>query len=236
MIAVELRATAGPRYTLPVGRAARASKPPASGRRKLREAFAVKAGDPVVAEKVIAAGVALKVALGEEGFALADVGEQDIVLDHETATARLVLPVTPGPVARFGDIRVTGQPPFSSRHVGRIARFKKGDQFERSEVDDLRRALIATGLVASVETKLVPVDERPGGRYRRASGAGADADHRRRAWLWHRRGRAARGELAAPQFLQSRRRADRCAGWRGRRSSWRRCRCGGTISGAATRC
>ena len=125
---------------------------------KLREAFAVKAGDPVVADKVIAAGVALKVALGEEGFALAEVGEQDIVLDHQSATARLVLPVTPGPVARFGDIRVTGKPPFSSRHVGRIARFRKGDQYERSEVDDLRRALIATGLVASVETKLVPVD------------------------------------------------------------------------------
>ncbi|HVL30384.1 MAG TPA: BamA/TamA family outer membrane protein, partial [Sphingomicrobium sp.] len=29
--------------------------------------------------------------------------------------------------------------------------------YERSEVDDLRRALIATGLVASVETKLVPI-------------------------------------------------------------------------------
>jgi len=124
---------------------------------ELRAAFAVKAGDPVVAEQVIAAGVALKVALGEEGFALAEVGEQDIVLDHESATARLVLPVRPGPVSHFGEIRVTGQPPFSSRHVSRIARFKTGDRFERSEVDDLRRALVATGLIASVETRLVPV-------------------------------------------------------------------------------
>ena len=37
----------------------------------LREAFAVKAGDPVVAEQVIAAGSALRVALGEQGFATA---------------------------------------------------------------------------------------------------------------------------------------------------------------------
>ena len=157
-IAVDLHATAGPRYSF---QSVELQGIESAGERagKLREAFAVKAGDPVVAEKVIAAGVALKVALGEEGFALADVGEQDIVLDHETATARLVLPVTPGPVARFGDIRVTGKPPFSSRHVGRIARFKTGDQFERSEVDDLRRAIIATGLVASVETKLVPIDK-----------------------------------------------------------------------------
>jgi translocation and assembly module TamA len=155
-IAVELRAAAGSRYSF---QSVELLGIESAGERaaKLREAFAVKAGDPVVADKVIAAGVALKVALGEEGFALANVGEQDIVLDHETATARLVLAVTPGPVARFGEIRVTGQPPFSSRHVSQVARFKKGDQYERSEVDDLRRALIATGLVASVDTKLIPI-------------------------------------------------------------------------------
>jgi len=159
-IAVALTAAPGPRYTF---QSVELQGIESAGERagKLREAFAVKAGDPVVAEQVIAANVALKVALGEEGFALADVGEQDIVLDHQSATARLVLPVTTGPVAHFGDIRVTGQPPFSSRHVSRIARFKKGDIYERSEVDDLRRALTATGLIASVETKLVPVD---GGR------------------------------------------------------------------------
>ena len=156
-IVVDLVARPGPRYAfhsveLPGVEAA------GDKAAMVREAFAVKAGDPVVAQQVIDAGVALRVVLGEEGFALADVGEQDIVLDHETATARLVLPVTPGPQARFGDIRVTGRPPFSSRHVSRIARFRKGDMYERSEVDDLRRALIATGLVASVETKLVPVD------------------------------------------------------------------------------
>ena len=125
----------------------------------LREAFAVKTGDVVVADKVIAAGVALQLALGEQGFATADIGKQDIVIDHSTLTVRLVLPVQPGPVAHFGAIHVSGKPPFSARHVGVIARFKRGDKFERSGVDDLRRALVATGLVAAVETKVVPLDE-----------------------------------------------------------------------------
>jgi translocation and assembly module TamA len=125
----------------------------------LREAFAVKAGDPVVARKVIEAGVALQVALGERGFATARVGEQDIVVDHEAQTAQLVLPVTPGPIARFGQISVSGRPPFSSRHVQRIARFKPGDRYEQSDVADLRRALIATGLISSVEVTQVPRDE-----------------------------------------------------------------------------
>ena len=157
-IAVELTANPGPRFSF-----ASVELPgiEAAGDRAqtLRDAFAVKAGDPVVAEKVIAAGVALKVALGEEGFAFAEVGEQDIVLDHASATAKLVLPVAAGPVARFGAITVTGEPPFSARHVVRIAKFRAGDEFERSEVDDLRRALIATGLIASVDTRLVRRDE-----------------------------------------------------------------------------
>ena len=157
-IAVTLRATPGSRYTFDAvdfpGRAEAGGEAA-----PLREAFAVKAGDPVVAEKVIAAGVALKIALGEQGFATADIGEQDIVIDHGTLTAKLVLPVQPGPVAHFGAIQVSGKPPFSARHVGVIARFKQGDKFERSDVDDLRRALVATGLVASVETKIVPHDE-----------------------------------------------------------------------------
>ncbi len=126
---------------------------------RLRDAFAVKAGDPVVAQKVIDAGVALQVELGERGFATAKVGEQDIVIDHEAQTARLLLPVTPGPVAKFGQISVSGQPPFSSRHVQLIARFKPGDRFEADEVADLRRALIATGLISSVEVRQVPRDE-----------------------------------------------------------------------------
>jgi len=123
---------------------------------KLRQAFSVKAGDPVVAQDVIAAGIALKIALGRLGFALAKVGEQQITVDHQTHLATLILPVDPGPVARFGAIRVTGKPPFDARHVQEIARFKPGDGFRQDKVDDLRRALIATGLLAAADIKVVP--------------------------------------------------------------------------------
>ncbi len=155
-IAISLRAAPGRRYRfeaveLPGLDAAGAEAA------SLRAAFAVKPGDAVVAERVIAAGTALSVALGERGFATARVGEQSIVLDSERGIARLSLPVAPGPVGRFGTIRVSGAPPFSARHVGLIARFRKGERFERSEVDDLRRALVATGLVAQAEVRTVPV-------------------------------------------------------------------------------
>ena len=128
---------------------------------KLRQAFAVKAGDPVIAQDVIAAGTALTLALGEAGFAEAKLGNQDIEINHQTHLATLRLPVNPGPVARFGVIRVSGKPPFSARHVAVIARFRRGDRFERSKLDDLRRALIATSLVANADVQVVPVN---GGR------------------------------------------------------------------------
>mgnify|MGYP002336250498 CR=1 FL=1 len=127
----------------------------------LRAAFAVKDGDPVIAEDVIAAGAALKIALGQEGFALAKIGEQDIVINHETQVATLSLPVEPGPVAAFGEIRVSGEPPFDADHLRTIARFKQGERFRQSRIDDLRRALIATTLVANAEVTLAPRD---GGR------------------------------------------------------------------------
>jgi translocation and assembly module TamA len=126
---------------------------------KLRESFAVKAGDPVVASDVIAANVALKVALGEEGFALAKIGDQQVTVDHRTHLASLILPVEPGPVAHFGAIRVSGNPPFSAMHLQHMARWKPGQRFERDKVDDLRRALIATGLVATADVKVVPVPD-----------------------------------------------------------------------------
>ena len=125
----------------------------------LRAAFAVKEGDPVIAADVIAAGLALTHSLGEEGFASAKIGEQDIVVNHQTHLATLRLPVDPGPVARFGVIRVSGKPPFSAHHVAIIARFRAGDRFERSKIDDLRRALIATTLVSAADVSVVPRDE-----------------------------------------------------------------------------
>jgi translocation and assembly module TamA len=128
---------------------------------RLRNAFAVKAGDPVIAQDVIAGGLELTRLLGEEGFAGAKIGEQDIEINHQTHLATLSLPVDPGPIAHFGTIHVTGKPPFSPRHVATIARFKTGDPFKRSRVDDLRRALIATTLVANADIQVVPVD---GGR------------------------------------------------------------------------
>jgi translocation and assembly module TamA len=64
--------------------------------------------------------------------------------------ATLVLTVDPGGARRYGKIIVPPGALFDATHVQQIARFKPGQPYEASDIDDLRRALIATGLVSSV--------------------------------------------------------------------------------------
>lgn len=116
----------------------------------LRASFGPKIGDIVNTDKILVGRTDLSTALGEHGYAFAEVGEPDLVIDHDPRTGDLTLPVTSGGKYRFGHA-ISGLPRFlSSRHFDRIARFKAGDIYRRSQVDDLRQAILATGLVSSV--------------------------------------------------------------------------------------
>ncbi len=122
----------------------------------LRKAFDVHQGDLVSADKVTNGVAALKAALGDHGYAFATVAEPDITVDHETHAATLVLAVDTGRQMRFGSYRVSGKKRvFGEGHVTRVARMKPGDRYDATRLDDLRRALIQTGLVSVVQ--LTPV-------------------------------------------------------------------------------
>jgi translocation and assembly module TamA len=121
----------------------------------LREAFGVEAEEPVNAAAVTAGEAALRLELGRRGYAFADVGALDIAIDHDDRTATLVLPVTLNGARRFGRVIVEGGRVFSANHIETIARFDEGEPYQTPLVDDLRRALIATGLVSSVDIRPV---------------------------------------------------------------------------------
>jgi translocation and assembly module TamA len=127
----------------------------------LREAFGVKPGDPVDADAVAAGQTALSTRLGAEGFAFAEVTPPELVVDRAAKTATLEATVAPGGERRFGTI--TANPDnrvFDARHVAEIARWRPGDPYRAAELDDLRRALIQTGLASVADVK--PVDAGPG--------------------------------------------------------------------------
>jgi translocation and assembly module TamA len=104
---------------------------------------------------------ALTTKLGAEGFPFARVSEPQLVVDRAAKTATLEANVAPGGERRFG--RITANPNnrvFDADHVAEIARFSPGDPYRAAELDDLRRALIQTGLVSVADVK--PVDAGPG--------------------------------------------------------------------------
>lgn len=129
-------------------------------------AFGIEPGDPLYADRIIEAEIELRVALGESGYPFALLDEPELLIDHARAEGDLTLAVQPGGKYVFGEV-VSADPRFlSGRHLGRIARFDPGDVFQQSLEVDLRRAIIATGLVSSVtviprETR-APEGDRPG--------------------------------------------------------------------------
>jgi translocation and assembly module TamA len=116
----------------------------------------VKPGDPVDAGKVTVAEGRLQVALAEAGYAFAVLGARDIVVDHASRTATLDARVDLGRRGRFGGVRIAGETQgYTQRHLDELPRFAAGDAYTDAGRDDLRRALIQTGLFGSVEVKPV---------------------------------------------------------------------------------
>ncbi|WP_176590415.1 autotransporter assembly complex family protein [Sphingobium sp. EM0848] len=123
---------------------------------KLRAAFPPKPGDPVDADAILAGQLSLTVALAENGFPFGKVEEPEVRIDHEERKGDLDIVVNPGAYRTFGKIVMADETLFSARHVQRIARFHPGDTYMASDVEDLRQALVATGLVSSLS--LTPKD------------------------------------------------------------------------------
>ncbi|MBW8784299.1 MAG: outer membrane protein assembly factor, partial [Novosphingobium sp.] len=125
----------------------------------LRSAFGIQSGDPLYSDHIVTARGKLDIALAENGYAFEKVPDADLLVDHRREQGDLTVPVTPGGKYDFGTI-VSEMPRFlSARHLQEIARFKPGDLYKRSDVDDLRKAMYATGLVASVTA--TPIESRP---------------------------------------------------------------------------
>ena len=115
----------------------------------LVRAFAVRKGDTVNADKVNAGVAALKDALGNKGYPFATVADPDITVDHATHEAALALTIDPGRQMRFGQFRISGKKyVFGPKHVQLLSRLHPGDVYDATRIEDLRRALIQTGLVS----------------------------------------------------------------------------------------
>jgi translocation and assembly module TamA len=118
--------------------------------------FVPTIGEPIDAERVLAAEANIAVVLPQYGYPFANVGQRDVLLDPEGARGDYTLPVAPGPRSSFGDILARGSTVFDADHIAKLARFDKGDLYDSRLVDDLRKALVATGLYSLVAVQPEP--------------------------------------------------------------------------------
>ena len=124
--------------------------PPTEPANLIRDNLALQVGEPIIATRVQGAEAQVAVTLPQNGYPFAEIGQRDILLDQETGDGVYTLPVTTGPRSRFGEIRTTGNLAFDAEHVEVLARFERGELYDSRMVDDLRQALVATGLFNTV--------------------------------------------------------------------------------------
>ncbi|PZO80211.1 MAG: hypothetical protein DI632_02635 [Sphingomonas hengshuiensis] len=113
----------------------------------------LKVGDAIDAERIQAAEANVSLKLPQQGYPFVEVGQRDILLDDATVTGAYTLPVTTGPRSSFGTYSTTGKLAFDAEHVGVLARFRRGELYDNRKVDDLRAALVATGLFSGVSVE-----------------------------------------------------------------------------------
>ena len=158
-VKVALTVVAGPRYSFD---AVTLELPAGADRATVESNFGLNSGEPVDAARVQAAVTGLPLKLADAGYPFAKVGEPAITVDHASRTAQLVLSVEPGPRGVFGAVRFAEPTSrFSNQHLAMLARLRRGDRYNAADLEDLRRALIQTGLFGSVAIK--PVAEGPAG-------------------------------------------------------------------------
>ncbi|KLE33725.1 hypothetical protein AAW01_06075 [Aurantiacibacter gangjinensis] len=128
----------------------------------LRSAYEIYPGDPISMDTIEQEQFDLDQALGESGFPFAAIEPPSLLVDHERDEGDISMPVEPGGQYVFRGVVSDSEDFLSSRHLSRIARWDEGDIYQRSDEFDLRRAILATGLVGSVELTPVVVEEPQG--------------------------------------------------------------------------
>jgi translocation and assembly module TamA len=133
---------------------------------RLRQTYEVFPGDLLSLDAVTGERFDLDTALGESGYPFAAIEDPELLVDHDRLEGDVTMPVEPGGRYVFGNVTSDMEGFLPARHLADIARFEPGDQYRRSDEMDLRRAILATGLVGSVTMTPVevaaPVGDQPG--------------------------------------------------------------------------
>lgn len=179
----------------------------------------IKAGQPARAEAIVAAQRQALRQLASQGYPRAEIADQKAVVDHATMTMAVELTIASGPPARFGELRFSGLEQVDEDYLRGLAQWPRGETYDRSRLEALRRKLSGTGLFETVKLREaetiesdgeLPVTVETKERERRSIGAGVEYSSSEGAgtrFFWEHRnlfGRAERlrGDLIIAELRQ----------------------------------
>ncbi len=113
----------------------------------------LKTGDAIEADRVQGAEANVALVLPQRGYPFVQVGQRDILLDEAKFTGDYTLPVETGARSSFGKLVTAGEPIFGLDHLDLFPRFHQGQLYNSLLTDDLRDALVATGLFSAISVK-----------------------------------------------------------------------------------
>ena len=156
-VVATISVTPGPRYTVSSILVTGADPEPTGIATKALTAQ-IKVGDPIRSLNITGGEAQVALQLPQQGYPFAKVGDRDVLLDDQTHSGDYTLPLSAGPRSSFGRVRPAGKGAkiFTEKHLAVFPRFKPGDLYDSRKNDDLRQALVATGIFSTVAIQ--PVD------------------------------------------------------------------------------
>src|SRR6266849_9265429 len=110
----------------------------------------LKPGDPARTAPVVAAETALLAALGDSGHPFAKVEDRRVEIDKAAQTMDVTYTLDPGAVERFGPLAIEGLERLNPAYVEGRVRWRGGELYDASKVEETRRVLIESGLFSTV--------------------------------------------------------------------------------------
>ncbi len=120
------------------------------------EAIALKAGSPGKAFEVIGAEGRVLAAIQKRGYADAEAGVRDIVVDHADKTVWPNYHIASGSLVRLGGLDIQPGSRTASTFLNSLAPWKAGDIYDPDDVAELERRLLDTSVYDAVTVALAP--------------------------------------------------------------------------------